>query len=193
MFSNLQNLKQTNVILILFILIKWNVTKVFGNGIDDGQKHMYTKDGSVIETQAFQEFFIEHNVTRTDAIKAFWEVGVKLLEDKPVPSWCRMIPCTAEIMQYCLGGRMLHDHCCCDSRHGKEELPWIPHSCYVGDSCLPNIGSCISYTEYRQCCCDRALAKQWKKIYSNAMKLESYFILMPLSILCLALRDRIAN
>lgn len=33
------------------------------------------------------------------------------------PSWC--MPCTDEIINYCLGGKMLDDHCCCEARHGK--------------------------------------------------------------------------
>lgn len=33
------------------------------------------------------------------------------------PTWC--MPCTDEITNYCLGGKMLDDHCCCESRHGK--------------------------------------------------------------------------
>lgn len=43
-----------------------------------------------------------------------------------------------------------------------EQIPWIPHSCYVGERCLPSIGSCINYTEIRECCCDRVLAKRCK-------------------------------
>lgn len=43
-------------------------------------------------------------------------------------------------------------------------MPWIPHSCYVGQkqNCKAKIGSCIAYTEYRECCCDRALIRRCK-------------------------------
>lgn len=49
----------------------------------------------------------------------------------------------------------------------SEQLPWIPHSCYVGDHCEPSIGSCIKYTEIRECCCDRVLAKRCSYIYTE--------------------------
>lgn len=46
-----------------------------------------------------------------------------------------------------------------------EILPWIPHSCYVGEKCQPSIGSCIKYAEIRDCCCKPALAKECKWIF----------------------------
>lgn len=92
MLSNLTNLKQINVILIILILIKCNVTKVFTNAIDDGPYHMHKKDGNAMETQSFQEFFIEHIVTRKNATKAFWDVGVKLLEGRHSIAYYIILP-----------------------------------------------------------------------------------------------------
>lgn len=34
------------------------------------------------------------------------------------------MPCTDQIINYCLSGKMLDDHCCCDSRHGKGNSPF---------------------------------------------------------------------
>lgn len=80
MFSNLKNLKQTNVILIVVFLIKWNVTKVLCDD-KDVRRQPYKGDKDPVGSQPFQEFFIEHNVTKADAVKAFWEQGAKLLDD----------------------------------------------------------------------------------------------------------------
>lgn len=43
-----------------------------------------------------------------------------------------------------------------------EQIPWMPHSCYVPEKCKPSTRSCITYTEIRECCCDRVLAKRCK-------------------------------
>lgn len=100
MFTNFKNLKLANVIIVLFVVIKLNVTKVLSDdqNMRDMCKHQQQtqlqqqqqpqqlnqlcKDvvPNAIETQKFQEFFIEHNVTKTDATQAFWESGVKLLD-----------------------------------------------------------------------------------------------------------------
>lgn len=54
-----------------------------------------------------------------------------------------------------------------------DQLPWLPHTCYVGDNCKPNMRSCMQYTEVRECCCDRIMAKQWRAIRSDATRSRS--------------------
>lgn len=49
-----------------------------------------------------------------------------------------------------------------------EQLPWLPHSCYVGENCRPIVGSCILYTDWRQCCCDKIIAEKCKLTYVSA-------------------------
>lgn len=122
-----------------------------------------------LSVQNFTEYFIEHNVTQRDAGISFRLHADDLLKKK-APAWCTRIPCTTKILQYCLGTDMLHDHCCCDSRHGREQFPWLPHSCYVGETCKPITGSCILYTDIRECCCDRAIAKQWETVFSSSTR-----------------------
>lgn len=48
----------------------------------------------------------------------------------------------------------------------SDPISWIPHECYIGKECKPRIGSCIKYTEYRECCCDRILAEECKSHFS---------------------------
>lgn len=37
-----------------------------------------------------------------------------------------------------------------------ENMPWRPHSCYMGkETCRPVAGSCMKYMKHRQCCCDK--------------------------------------
>jgi len=54
-----------------------------------------------------------------------------------------------------------------------EKFPWLPHSCYVGEICKPITGSCILYTEIRECCCDRAIVKQWYNVFSSSPSMRS--------------------
>jgi len=122
--------------------------------------------------QHFTEYFIEHNITQKEAMTAFRLQADDLLKSK-IPAWCARLPCNSTILRYCLGHGMLHDHCCCDSRHGKEQFPWLPHSCYVGEICKPITGSCILYTEIRECCCDRAIVKQWYNVFSSSPSMRS--------------------
>lgn len=132
----------------------------------------------------FVEYYIEHNINEGEAKRSFFETGIKLLDDKPL-RWC--MECTRDIKIYCLQGKMLDDHCCCDSRHGTEQFPWIPHSCYVGERCSPSTGSCINYTEIRQCCCDRLLAKHWKEIFSSSMPTTTHNLFTQLVCVLLLL------
>ncbi|XP_031628179.1 uncharacterized protein LOC116343973 [Contarinia nasturtii] len=156
------------IIALVFTLYMPNVftrsDRIISNTLDPIAK----QNASVKGVQEVVEYFIEHNISQGDAKRSFFEVGIKLLDEKPVPTWC--MKCTDYINNYCLSGKMLDDHCCCDSRHGQEQIPWIPHSCYVGMYCTPSIGSCINYTEVRECCCDHVLAKRWKTIYSDSAR-----------------------
>ncbi|XP_055303476.1 uncharacterized protein LOC129569087 isoform X2 [Sitodiplosis mosellana] len=71
-----------------------------------------------------------------------------------------------------------------------EQIPWIPHSCYVGERCRASVGSCINYTEIRECCCDRVLAKRWKTIYSSGtMTAVNVFTQLICGIFFFALRS----
>lgn len=156
--------KQKIVIVFLVVLayLPHVITNIVPNAND------LSKQNTSMKKVPFVEYYIEHNVSEGAAKQSFFEVGVKLIDDKPM-AWCPK--CTEDILNYCYSRSLLDDHCCCDSRHGKEQIPWIPHSCYVGvqEKCSPSTGSCITHTELRQCCCDRVLAKRWKSIYSSSM------------------------
>lgn len=43
------------------------------------------------------------------------------IADKPM-GFCTNFKCTDQIISYCLSGKMVADHCCCDSRHGTGNL-----------------------------------------------------------------------
>lgn len=103
-----------------------------------------TLDKTSTKKVPFVEYYIEHNVSQADAKRSFFDVGIKLLDgvyciefpinhmhcskrfviisftEKPTPPWCP--PCTDKVNNYCLSGKMLDDHCCCDSRHGKGNI-----------------------------------------------------------------------
>lgn len=174
---------KVNVILLIMISIK------IESSIADEHKTTTISHGLTAGSfkDHVEEYFIEHKVSEKEAAISFQHKADDLLKRDP-PAWCA--PCTAEVKRYCLGNQMLQDHCCCDSRHGREQLPWLPHSCYVGEKCQPNIGSCIKYTELRECCCDREMAKQYKDIYSTSTRSHVAAILMiPLLLYLLCIRN----
>ncbi|GAB0096510.1 hypothetical protein DMENIID0001_120340 [Sergentomyia squamirostris] len=116
----------------------------------------------------YEEYYLEHSVSEKEAKKSLKEL---LTKNYQRPAYCS--ECTSSIKKYCLGPHLLQDHCCCDLRHGEEELPWIPHSCYIGKSqCQSSLGSCLRYAEYKVCCCDQLLIEQWKSIFSSALKVH---------------------
>jgi len=122
----------------------------------------------ITSEHTFTEYFNEHNVSYKDAANAFRSQADELLKSNPSPM-CSRTPCNSTTRTYCLN-KMLHDHCCCDFRHGKETFPWLPHSCYVGKTCKAIIGSCIAYTEIRDCCCNKAIAEKWKDTFSTSTR-----------------------
>ncbi|XP_055303473.1 uncharacterized protein LOC129569087 isoform X1 [Sitodiplosis mosellana] len=188
LFSNQVDRFKQNVVIIFLVLVVYapNVLlhndEIASNAIDQSKQN-----ASVKKEMPFVEYYIEHNVSQRDAKRSFFEIGIKLLDEKPL-RWC--MQCTDQIINYCLSGKMLDDHCCCDSRHGQEQIPWIPHSCYVGERCRASVGSCINYTEIRECCCDRVLAKRWKTIYSSGtMTAVNVFTQLICGIFFFALRS----
>ncbi|XP_059611584.1 uncharacterized protein LOC132258329 isoform X2 [Phlebotomus argentipes] len=120
--------------------------------------------------EGYEEYYLEHSVSEKDAKKSLKE-SIEASAQNQRPAYCG--ECTSAIRKYCLSSHLLSDHCCCDLRHGKEELPWIPHSCYIGQNvCKSSLGSCLRYAEYKICCCDQLLIEQWKSIFSPALKVQ---------------------
>lgn len=55
-----------------------------------------------------------------------------------------------------------------------ENIPWMPHSCYMGEEqCRPVAASCIDYMHRRQCCCDKLLVEfcKFKFVFLNIKKI----------------------
>ncbi|XP_055677070.1 uncharacterized protein LOC129786232 [Lutzomyia longipalpis] len=131
--------------------------------------------------EGYEEYYLEHSVSQKDAKKSLKEI-IEKSKNYQRPAYCG--ECTSSIQKYCLSPHLLHDHCCCDLRHGKEELPWIPHSCYIGQNeCKSSLGSCLMYAEHKICCCDQLLIEQWKSIFSHALRVhptQNIIVILPL-------------
>lgn len=116
----------------------------------------------------FVEYIFEHRVTKQEAISALVLINDSYF-DAPQAPGCKAIPCTPKVMKYCLGSQFLNDHCLCEQWHAKEGLPFVPHTCYVGDEqTKASVGSCFSYNDIKECCCDRALARRWKFLSASS-------------------------
>ncbi|CAO1321646.1 unnamed protein product [Diamesa hyperborea] len=111
-----------------------------------------------VESVTFIEYYMDHEVTEKEA-----RDNLRQLKETEfaAPAFCK--PCSQENIKYCHSDAMLQDHCCCNQGHKKEQLFFIPHSCYIGENrCIPSLSSCLTVTEVRQCCCDTQLKKHFK-------------------------------
>ncbi|XP_053698800.1 uncharacterized protein LOC128745750 [Sabethes cyaneus] len=109
------------------------------------------------------EYFKEHEVSEKDSRMAL--EALNLDEVTKVPAWCD--ECGIEKINFCHSTAFINDHCCCEHRHAREKLPWIPHTCYVGkERCQPHTSSCSKYREIRECCCDRLLIGEYAAKFS---------------------------
>lgn len=117
-YSNLKNLKQLNVIFrIIIVILVMCVTKVMnddpivhskyrpynvnGNNNDDPDS------GDAAKHETFQEYFIEHNVSEGDAIRAFNKIGVKYLEGEL--DFVLFCECNCYVTVF----KLLHGQCVC--------------------------------------------------------------------------------
>lgn len=131
------------------------------NGNQNNNRNIESKDPS---TANYEEFIFEHQVTQQDAIVALQKLNQTFF-DGPSGSTCKAITCTKNVMKYCLGPQFINDHCWCEQGHANEGLPFIPHTCYVGEKQYQaSVGSCFFYEEVKECCCAPSLAKRWKHI-----------------------------
>ncbi|XP_075983323.1 uncharacterized protein LOC142981345 isoform X2 [Anticarsia gemmatalis] len=122
-------------------------------------------DDTLLEVR-YEEYFVEHDVSTTDARKAAKELNV---EEVPA-SRPGCGACSARDVEYC-ETRVLADHCCCERRFVPEPFPWLPHTCYVGARrCRPLAHDCAQYARLRDCCCYRKLAERWKGILSKSSR-----------------------
>uniref|UniRef100_A0A1B0C8M6 CCC domain-containing protein n=2 Tax=Lutzomyia longipalpis TaxID=7200 RepID=A0A1B0C8M6_LUTLO len=69
--------------------------------------------------EGYEEYYLEHSVSQKDAKKSLKEI-IEKSKNYQRPAYCG--ECTSSIQKYCLSPHLLHDHCCCDLRHGKGEL-----------------------------------------------------------------------
>ncbi|XP_055522763.1 uncharacterized protein LOC129716945 [Wyeomyia smithii] len=114
-------------------------------------------------TTPIVEYFKEHEVSEKDSRIALEKLNLD--EVIKVPAWCD--ECGIEKIHFCHSTAFINDHCCCEHRHAREKLPWIPHTCYVGkERCQPHTSSCSKYREIRECCCDRLLIGEYAAKFS---------------------------
>ncbi|XP_055615532.1 uncharacterized protein LOC129761787 isoform X2 [Toxorhynchites rutilus septentrionalis] len=115
-------------------------------------------------TTPIVEYFKEHEVSEKDSKMALDALDLDLVSQ--VPAWCN--ECSLDKIHFCRSAAFINDHCCCEHRHAREKLPWIPHTCYLGkERCQPHTSSCSKYREIRQCCCDRLLIADYKAKFST--------------------------
>lgn len=80
---------QQSIVIVTLVIL--NVTKVFSDNDDRTVvKQPYHSDShsepnSNEKNPAYEEFFIEHNVSQKDAIKSFKDIGHKLLLSSELP------------------------------------------------------------------------------------------------------------
>lgn len=112
----------------------------------------------------FEEYVVEHEVSALRAKNAALAIDLDAIQP---PFSCQK--CTTEEIRYCESANFVSDHCCCDRRF--HELPYIPHTCYLGRKlCRPIAGHCDEYTKIRKCCCDKHALALWKaKSSSNSI------------------------
>ncbi|XP_055372933.1 uncharacterized protein LOC129606578 isoform X2 [Condylostylus longicornis] len=108
----------------------------------------------------------------------------------PTDPGCKAFDCEKH-MKYCLGTYFLNDHCFCEQSHTNEGLPFVPHSCYVGEDnqagTKPSIGSCFRFAEIKECCCLRPLAQRWKYLSTARIISNNLFLIIVLPIFLLLL------
>ncbi|XP_039444002.1 uncharacterized protein LOC120424046 [Culex pipiens pallens] len=118
---------------------------------------------SLKTTTPLTEYFKEHEVSESESRAAL--DALDLDQIARVPAWCD--ECSAEKIHFCHSAAFINDHCCCEHRHARDKLPWIPHTCYLGkERCQPHTSSCSKYREIRECCCDRLLIAEYKMKFS---------------------------
>ncbi|XP_058813826.1 uncharacterized protein LOC131677799 isoform X1 [Topomyia yanbarensis] len=109
------------------------------------------------------EYFKEHEVSEKESRLALEALDLDQLTK--VPAWCD--ECGIDKIHFCRSAAFINDHCCCEHRHAREKLSWIPHTCYLGkERCQPHTSSCSKYREIRECCCDRLLIGEYKARFS---------------------------
>lgn len=81
-FSHLSNSLQQ--IIVIVIIVNLNINKVFTDDRIGNTKPYSTKQSDPVKSLPFEEYFIEHNISQTDAKKSFNDVGVKLLSGKQI-------------------------------------------------------------------------------------------------------------
>lgn len=156
----------TYVILSALFISKSSAQSLNRTNNNSNNNNIGVKDAS---TASYEEFIFEHQVTQQDAIEALKKINQSFF-DGPSGSTCKSITCTKNVMKYCLGPQFLNDHCWCEQGHANEGLPFIPHTCYVGEKQYQaSVGSCFFYEEVKECCCAPSLAKRWKHISAGTM------------------------
>ncbi|XP_037913018.1 uncharacterized protein LOC119652779 isoform X1 [Hermetia illucens] len=124
--------------------------------------------------RTYEEYHMEHQVTKQEAIASLRAINETFF-NAALPLGCKAIPCNQSIMKYCLGPQFINDHCWCEQGHEEEGLPWVPHTCYVGDRITEtSVGSCFVYNEIKECCCDRVLAKRWRFLSSSNQLMANF-------------------
>lgn len=120
------------------------------------------------------EYYKEHEVSEKEARVALHALDFDKVAR--VPAWCD--ECGIEKINFCHSTTFINDHCCCEHRHAREKLPWIPHTCYLGkERCQPHTSSCTKYREIRECCCDRLLITEYKAKFSTGARAYSQVLL----------------
>ncbi|XP_062536299.1 uncharacterized protein LOC134205240 [Armigeres subalbatus] len=131
--------------------------------IDCSEDTKQSSNKAMHPTAPMTEYFKEHEVTETESRIALQQLDLDRINR--VPAWCD--ECGIDKIHFCRSPAFINDHCCCEHRHAKEKLPWIPHTCYLGkERCQPHTSSCSRYREIRECCCDRILAAQYLAKFS---------------------------
>ncbi|XP_058467752.1 uncharacterized protein LOC131440468 [Malaya genurostris] len=128
---------------------------------DDDTK---TAKSKINPTTPITEYFKEHEVSEKDSRLALEALDLEQIAK--VPAWCE--ECDIDKINFCHSAAFINDHCCCEHRHAREKLSWIPHTCYLGkERCQPHTSSCSKYREIRECCCDRLLIGEYKARFST--------------------------
>ncbi|XP_055586116.1 uncharacterized protein LOC129738835 [Uranotaenia lowii] len=124
-------------------------------------------------TTPITEYYKEHEVSEKEARQALEQLDLDEVAKAP-PAWCD--ECGIDKIHFCRSPAFINDHCCCEHRHSREKLPWLPHTCYLGkERCQPHSSSCSKYREIRQCCCDRILIAEYKSKFNAANRITFRF------------------
>lgn len=123
------------------------------------------KDQKPPDAENFIEYYKDHEISEKQARES-----LRNMPESDLATPENYHTCTAAHLQYCKSDNLLKDHCCCNQSHNKEQLYFIPHTCFINEKrCYPSLGSCLTVFEIRNRCCDAQLKRHWKSmLVSNA-------------------------